>query len=470
MRTRQQRKLNSQDEDRDLTSNWLLSMPINPDSVRCEQSADPVLSEVAVWIQRGARPDYSEISAAGPEMKFYWGQFDSLKLRHGIVVRELVMTDQHSRVQILVPPALREDVLKQCHTVPTAGHMGRNRTMAAVKLRFLWPGMRRDTEFFVKRCDVCAQYKTSGKTPRAGLKDYRVGYPLERVCVDIVGPFPASDSGNKYALVVTDCFSKFVEMYPMPNQEAATVAHLLVREYFSRYGVPRYLHSDQGTQFESKLFAETCTLLGVTKTRTTPFRPQSDGQSERNIKTLTKMVAMVTDEQSSWDEHLPFVAMAYRATPHEGLGMTPNFMMFGRELSMPVDVMMPPAEDEVCSPLDYVAKLKDKLTYAYQLARTRLKSSAERQRRLYDRKQHGQMYRAGEVVWYANKLRRKGVSPKLQPKWRGPCLIVRMHNDVLAELMTTSRKYTVVHVDMLKPCHSTKLPSWLKRARQKLPA
>ena len=70
------------------------------------------------------------------------------------------------------------------------------------------------------------------------------------------------------------------------------MASVLTREFFSRYGVPRFLHSDQGTQFESSLFSEMCQLLGIEKTRTTPFRPQSDGQSERNIKTLTRMIAM----------------------------------------------------------------------------------------------------------------------------------------------------------------------------------
>ena len=97
------------------------------------------------------------------------------------------------------------------------------------------------------------------------MKDHRVGYPLERVCIDIVGPFPQSDHDNRYALVVTDCFTKYVEIYAMPNQEAATVSKVLVCEFFTRFGVPEYLHSDQGTQFESTLFAEMCTLLGITK-------------------------------------------------------------------------------------------------------------------------------------------------------------------------------------------------------------
>ena len=83
---------------------------------------------------------------------------------------------------------------------------------------------------------------------------------MERVCV-VVGPFPVSTNGNKYGLVVTDCFTKYVEIYPIPNQEAVTVATTLTKEFFSRYGVPTLLHTDQGTQFESVVFQETCRFL-----------------------------------------------------------------------------------------------------------------------------------------------------------------------------------------------------------------
>ena len=358
--TRGMTKTTTQNET---TSNWLDSSQLSKERIREEQRSDPVVAEVAKWVQEGERPNFGVISPEGPELKFYWGQFTSLKVQDGILVRELNQTALPVKRQILVPPSLREEVLEQCHDVLTAGHLGRAKTMANVKRRFVWPGMRRDVELHVKTCGVCAQYKSDGRQRKAALKDHRVGIPMERVCVDIVGPFPTSSRGHKYGLVVTDCFTKFVEIYPMENQEASTVARIMTREFFSRYGVPIFLHSDQGTQFESKLFADVCELLGIAKTRTTPFHPQSDGQSERNIKTLTRMIAMVTEEQHEWDEHLPFIAMAYRATPQASTGVTPNYMMFGRELSMPVDVMVPlDGEETRTSTLEHVKQLRNRLT------------------------------------------------------------------------------------------------------------
>ena len=306
------------------------------------QQADPLLSEVTKWVTEGKWPDFGVIAHEGTEYKFYWGQFDCLKIIGGILTRELDLPDLMIKCQICLPPSLHEEALKSCHSGITAGHFGQGKMHANVKYRFLWPGMRHSVNLFVMACNTCMVYKTDGKRRQAEMKSHVTGVPMERICLDIVGPFPESWNRNKYGLVVTDYFTKYVEIYAIPNQEASTIASVLMREFFSWYGVPNFLHSDQGTQFESKLFAEICTLLGITKTRMTPFRPQSDGQSEQNIKTLSCMIAMVTKDQHDWDEHLPFLSMAYRATPQESTGLTPNFLMYGRELSMLVDVMIGP--------------------------------------------------------------------------------------------------------------------------------
>ena len=448
------------------TSNWLPETSLSPDAIRQAQLADPLLGEVMDWVTKCQRPDFHTIRKEGVEYKFWWGQFESLKIVGGILIRELDPPDMTIRRQIVLPAALHEEALTACHSTMTAGHFGQAKTLANLKKRFIWPGMRRTSELFVRSCEVCAKYKTDGKKRRAELHSQVTGVPMERVCIDIVGPFPPSVNGNKYALVVTDYFTKYVEVYPLPNQQATSVATVLVKEFFSRYGVPHFLHSDQGTQFESKLFGEICALLGIVKTRTSPFRPQSDGQSERNIKTLSRMIAMTSKDQHNWDEHLPFLTMAYRATPQDSSGLTPNFLMYGRELSMPIDVMIGPPQDQPLSELDYVKKMQNKLTFAYKMARLNLQKSAERQAKYYNKNIHGSSYNVGEMCWYANKLRKKGVSPKLQPKWRGPCLVVKKFNDALVHVQLSAKKSTTVHTDLLKPCYSTRRPGWLRRKQK----
>lgn len=91
----------------------------------------------------------------------------------------------------------------------------------------------------------------------------QTGYPLERVISDIMGPLPETESGNKYIIVISDYFTKWTDAYPLKNIESQTVAKVLVEQFFCKYGVPEIVHSDQGRQYESRLFKE---LLGIRKT------------------------------------------------------------------------------------------------------------------------------------------------------------------------------------------------------------
>ena len=98
------------------------------------------------------------------------------------------------------------------------------------------------------------------------------------------GPFPISNAGNRYVLLVMDYFSKWPKVYAIPNQEANTITNVVVYNWVCRYGVPIDLHSDQGRNFESGVFKEIYDLCGIKKTRTTPLHPQSDGTLEKLLK------------------------------------------------------------------------------------------------------------------------------------------------------------------------------------------
>ncbi|CAB4038620.1 Retrovirus-related Pol poly from transposon [Paramuricea clavata] len=96
-----------------------------------------------------------------------------------------------------------------------------------------------------------------------------------------MGTLVRSTKANRYLLVVTDYFTKWLKAYALPNQEAKTVATVIVNEVVCRFGVPLELHSDQGTNFESVVFQEMFSLLSIKKTQTTPLHPESDGMVER---------------------------------------------------------------------------------------------------------------------------------------------------------------------------------------------
>ncbi|GFU81552.1 retrovirus-related Pol polyprotein from transposon 412 [Trichonephila clavipes] len=114
----------------------------------------------------------------------------------------------------------------------------------ALRERFFWGKVRADVEQWCKSCDACSARKGPKIRSRGKLHRYNVGAPFERIAFDILGP-QRTASGNKYLLVVMDYFTKWPEVYPIPDQEAPTVAEAVVQHWISRYGVPLQLHSDQ---------------------------------------------------------------------------------------------------------------------------------------------------------------------------------------------------------------------------------
>uniref|UniRef100_A0A3P9ICG4 Integrase catalytic domain-containing protein n=1 Tax=Oryzias latipes TaxID=8090 RepID=A0A3P9ICG4_ORYLA len=281
---------------------------------------------------------------------------------------------------------------------------------------------------------------------------------MERVGVDVLGPFPLTESGNRYVLVAMDYFTKWPEAYAVPDQSATTTAKYLVEGMFTRFGVPNELHSDQGRNFESRLFAEVCKCLGVRKTRTTPLHPQSDGLVERFNRTLaTQLATLTSTHQRDWDQHLPLVLWAYRTAVQESSQCTPALLMFGRELRTPVDLVFGAApEPEITGglELDYVRQLKDRLGEVHRLAVEAQREAGVKQKRVYDTRAHGPVFGQGDRVWVYCPVRKRGLSPKLMSHWQGPGEILEQISEVVYRVRLPGRgRRVVLHKDRLAPYH-----------------
>ena len=218
--------------------------------------------------------------------------------------------------------------------------------------------------------------------------------------MDIIRPLPTTRNINRFILVVIDYFTRWPEAYAMPNQEAHTIAEKLIREWISRYGVMKQLHTDQGRSFENEVMRELTDMLRIKKTRTTPYHPQSDGMVERLNRTLKDMLAKtVNDRHDDWDVWIPQVLLAYRTTTHMSTGFTPHYMMFGREARMPVDVIAPdPPGEKDLSRQQYVRESKERFQKSYEVARETTGKSIQRYKEYYDAKANGKPFEIGDRV------------------------------------------------------------------------
>ena len=427
--------------------------------LREAQQKDQVLAPVIQWKKNSAeRPPGSSVAGLSRETKGYWYLWDQLELKQGILYRRFE-NNLSGYLQVVVPTSLQKSVLYTAHNVKAGAHLGQRKTFGKIRRSFYWIGCRNDVANWVRCCENCAKRKMPIPKKHSALQPSLVGAPFERIAMDILGPLPRSRRGNRYILVIMDYFTKWAEAFPLRNQEAETVARVLVEQFICRYGVPISLHTDQGSNFESNLFQNVCKLLGINKTRTTAYHPQSDGLVERFNRTLQTMLSMyVCDDQSDWDTHIPYVMMSYRASEQETTGVSPNRMMFGREVMLPLDLLVaqPSLENEYVNAEAYASQAYSNMQKAFEVARNHIVGEQKRQKRLYDAKLKGNPYKAGDKVWLYRPLRKMGVSPKLQSYWAGPYIVNKRISDAVYRIKNIKTgQRIVIHFDRLKPCYSS---------------
>ena len=279
--------------------------------------------------------------------------------------------------------------------------------------------------------------------------------------MDVMGPLPQTENGHEYIVVVGDYFTKWTEAFALRNHTAMSVADVLVQEFIERFGVPRSIHSDQGREFESQLIAQLCRLQHMKKTRTTTYNPKSDGMVERMNRTVKqRLSSWVNETQNNWDDHLPYVMMAYRASEHESTKCSPNLLMLNRETNLPVDLMVgsPPSTDACLHA--YVEWVRQASEFAFEFIQKQLKMSAVRQKTLHDQNSGTPKFEIGSTVWwyyppYAKRKFGKG--------WTGPYLIIGELSDLCYIIQKPLQaKALVVHVDHLMEYQGLRpLKSWL---------
>ena len=287
-----------------------------------------------------------------------------------------------------------------------------------------------------------------GKLP---LSQELFGVRFARVAVDIISGFKTTPNGNTCMMVVTDYYTKYTRVFPLRDHKAATCASAFVRGWVLQLGVPLMMHSDQGREFESDLWQGMCHYLAICKTRTNPYRPQSDGQVERFNRTLIQVLKpLVNSSMDDWDEQCDFVCHAYNSTVHSSTNCSPNLLVFGEDLIMPADLvfgvigMNPEAPCQVL----FVESLRDQFKYAYELVRAELQKNARWQKTGYDTGLKRRFFKVGDKVV---RLHEPLSNVKLASNWDGPFVITRVVSDTTVVIRSDIGRMYKSNVARLRP-------------------
>ena len=175
-----------------------------------------------------------------------------------------------------------------------------NRTFDRIKLYTSWLGMKQEIEDYVRQCDICKKNKIAQRKTKLRLQITDTPEIVWQNCsMDIFGPLTQTCEGNRYLLTFQDELSKYTLAVPIPQQDASTVARVFVEKIILKFGIPQMLLTDQGSNFLTELFANSCKLLRVKRIKNSAYHPQTNGALERTHRVLVEYLRCYTLENQT---------------------------------------------------------------------------------------------------------------------------------------------------------------------------
>ena len=271
---------------------------------RQAQLIDPVIPHVLDWLRlprnnRVKLKDFLRRKASEANCRAYSLREKDFEKRDHLLFINTTPPRNVSTIPVFVVPVNRRQVaIDMCHR--NAGHQGRDRTLSLMKGQFWWPGMTMALCLAIQNCGRCKQFEAKSQLP--GMEPILCTQPMELVHVDYIGMEVNVAAKEKpvvkNVLVMVDHFTHYFQAFVTKNHTARTTARVLYNNFFSIFGFPQKLLSDQGTEFTGDVIAAMCKLLGIEKIRTTPYHPQTNGSAERVHQTLQRMIGKLDPENT----------------------------------------------------------------------------------------------------------------------------------------------------------------------------
>ncbi len=232
-------------------------------------------------------------------------------------------------------PSQKQDVIANVHN-HVAGHGGVNKTLLKLHSEGIaWPHMRQDVSNFVKNCLICQKVKQQKQIPYdSPYKLQNITAPMDSIATDTIGPLPTDSMGFTYIIVIIDEFSRYTELYPSVSTTAEAYVTALI-QWISRFGVPKKIRSDGGSQFTAHLVQDVYKVLKIEHNQILPYHPAANGMVERCNAEVMKHLRAITltlFKHEEWSKFLPVVANIINHTPNTATKVSPSRIIFGDAL------------------------------------------------------------------------------------------------------------------------------------------
>jgi len=405
-------------------------------------------------------------TATDPDLREYLSQ---VKTHPHIEIEENLVYNTalpHRRLCIPAHPELRQRLIRESHDSKYSGHLGVAKTLAALSHVVFWRHMSRQVKKYVQSCDSCQKNKATNQAPPGLMKPLPVPTSCwTEVSMDFVTKLPRTKAGFDCIITVVDRLSKMMHLIPAKDTDTAEdVAQRFISDIFRLHGLPSSILSDRDSRFIGRFWQALFKDLDVKLKMSTSFHPQTDGQTERDNRTLEEILRhYVNDAKNDWDQHLHVIEFAYNKSVNTTTGLSPFHIVYGYQPRSPLDHLVPSAEAPPA-----VNNLLDRHVKALDFAKAAIASAQQRQKKYADqhRREHPNYKKDDLVLLNTKNLKLPNNAKKWKDRWIAP-FPVQEHFGVNCRLALPahlSRLHPVFHVSLLKP-YSASDPEAFPRPR-----
>lgn len=348
--------------------------------------------------------------------------------------------------KLVIPLSSRIEILKECHDDPKSSHQGVQKTIDRVMDRYYWPGVSRDVKEYVKKCEICRMSKTDNiKAPGLMGKAKQAQTPWQVISMDLLGPFPRSQQGNSYLLVISDWLTKFPCIIALRTAVARNVVKYVENRIFLEYGIPQTVIMDNGSQFSRS--NEVKALLkkyGITRLWSNCFyHPQSNFTERHNKNINAALRSYVKENHKTWDALLPEISLALRTTVNAVTKYSPFFLNHGREFPFHAtdhDLNPIPNDND---PIKERSRFLEQFKELTKDISKRIEAAYIRNKKYYDRSHAAAEFQVNDAIFYRNFAQSdasKAFCKKLAPVFL-PGTISKIVSKVAYEVSSPSGKF-----------------------------
>lgn len=427
--------ITSQQTDEELENDLNADLPLD---IRFEQEEDEYCSKYIRILENPNLSDEEKLRQA----KHFTMQNDAL---HRI---------QQNDILLVIPARRRAAILLSCHDIPLAGHLGFQRTYSVIRCRFYWPKMRKDIKKYCASCVHCQKRKASTMAKQGLIQPLPIAEEVfDTLGLDLMTKLPKTSTGYTTILVCVDHLSKYVIAVPMKDEQTETILHTFFTHVIAKHGCPKLVVTDRASNLTGERSRDFFRLLGIRRKITSPYHPQSNGQTERFMRTLaSSMTAYVSKNQKNWSDYVAAIAFAYNVSQHTVTCVTPYEIVFGKKPRLPIDNLL--NRNELINPINPSPDIRTAI--AMQFIKDLIVENQEKNKERLDKHLRVCSFDVGDLVLFARPTRIRGGAGKLCNIYVGPFKVTRKCGDSTFEISTN--KGTRVQV-----AHSYNLRKFIPR-------